>query len=1123
MHYQAMHPDRELTTEQLKDRTLHPGKYHLQEDQKKELEMDKAKEEKRMRMKIEKAKTKIRSQKMSKEEIKLLKSVGIDPKDAQNVAIAEVSKKMNKEMTEKSGDLKDDELYKQFEAQRLQYMHKIATSGTADWDDQLKAYQEMINEKMKNPEAYDVIATKGKSTTMDATWIEPTPGTNEYKKWVQDGRPRPNDVNLIDAKGGVAKADPKSTKINPKTGMTYGEEKLFKEMQQEAKSFKPTVAQYEKQKYVPKWTKFHDYSNFTDKMRRGNLNTDENGMLLEEFSSGFTAPIDGEESELAGPRPFPVYKGVKKNVKTIKTVPEFYQKIQVCLQEAPVNGKCFKFSQRTGEGTIDQWDVSKITDMRNAFVNREQFNGDLSNWNTTAVTSMQGMFKGAKRFNSPLTYWITTNVKDMDRMFDGAWEFDQPLNFLDTRNVKYMNYMFRDTFMFNQDINSWDMRSVLSTEYMFYNATSFNSPLNKWDISNNKVMAHQFENSRVFNQDISMWKVGAVTTMERIFCDAPNFNQDIRGWFDIISKKANTKDIINNGTKAFVKHYSCDDTSDLSSCVPIVSHLEESNGFFGIPRYDPRTFQGFDDLEFGVNKDYTMMLVGQSLPGIAVAIFVLFFSFVFWYRRHWFESCFGRNACNWRPFSGTGLFFARAQLILFALIACLGCFLVWSKGMSLQQDIQVIADSISNSTAEMNALSVRTIQAFDDAKMFTYEAESEALALADAIANISKIDEKTEKYMEVGLSAADVALVIAAVMGLGGIVLVLTSLVGKWRWFTYLTGFLTLSLVCSWLFWGILTSTTTLLADFQYASAEYSVSQKFGYTFDSDLENALPCLDGKDVVKLMNTARMSIAAGVFLYNDFIQMYDPRKTLPLIDQEYDGDAEAASKYCAFDRPGDDYYTAFCDAYRRALIPSNTKTYIKTQRGYFNETAGRNHKVKIDEVGTMYSRCQYDSTQVALVEQCGKEEPAQIPANLFDAMVKNSKVILALKDQESDIMALATCKMVSDALEKLEDSVDDALESMSIVWGGWLIAACAFLLLWGSSLIVIIRLQNGKSGLESITDSEEDALFSVEVPKFNSYGTESKSTQSVTESVIRGQHVSSESTTDAKYKYKFQAKR
>ena len=54
-------------------------------------------------------------------------------------------------------------------------------------------------------------------------------------------------------------------------------------------------------------------------------------------------------------------------------------------------------------------------------------------------------------------------------------------------------------------------------------------------------------------------------------------------------------------------------------------------------------------------------------------------------------------------------------------------------------------------------------------------------------------------------------------------------------------------------------------------------------------------------------------------------------------------------------------------------------------------------------------------VGLSRKCGKEEPAQIPANLFDAMVKNSEVIITLKDQESDIMALATCKMVSDALE------------------------------------------------------------------------------------------------------------
>ena len=74
--------------------------------------------------------------------------------------------------------------------------------------------------------------------------------------------------------------------------------------------------------------------------------------------------------------------------------------------------------------------------------------------------------------------------------------------------------------------------------------------------------------------------------------------------------------------------------------------------------------------------------------------------------------------------------------------------------------------------------------------------------------------------------------------------------------------------------------------------------------------------------------------------------------------------------------------------------------------------------------------------------------------------------------------------------------------------------------GSSLIVIVRLQNGNTELDSILDSEKDALFSVAVPKFNSYGTGSKS---MTESIISGQQVVSESAMDAKYKYKFQAKR
>ena len=228
-----------------------------------------------------------------------------------------------------------------------------------------------------------------------------------------------------------------------------------------------------------------------------------------------------------------------------------------------------------------------------------------------------------------------------------------------------------------------------------------------------------------------------------------------------------------------------------------------------------------------------MMLVGQSLPGVAVAVFVLFFSFVFWHRRHWFESCFGRNACNWTPFSELVCSALHKQLILFAGLLVSVAFSFGTKVWRCNR-ISAIADSISNSTAEMNAQSVRIIR-FDDVKMFTYEAKP-ALALADTIANISEIDGKMEEYTEVGLVTADVAFFdFSRGDGLEWHYS-RAYLVGKWRWFTYFdwisSRFSPLPVRgCS-----VPTGTTTFLADFQYASADYSASQKFGYTFDSDLE-----------------------------------------------------------------------------------------------------------------------------------------------------------------------------------------------------------------------------------------------------------------------------------------------
>ena len=53
-------------------------------------------------------------------------------------------------------------------------------------------------------------------------------------------------------------------------------------------------------------------------------------------------------------------------------------------------------------GSMPHWDVSKVTDMSEAFKDKDTFNADLSNWDVSSVTDMNKMFKNAEDFNQVL-------------------------------------------------------------------------------------------------------------------------------------------------------------------------------------------------------------------------------------------------------------------------------------------------------------------------------------------------------------------------------------------------------------------------------------------------------------------------------------------------------------------------------------------------------------------------------------------------------------------------------------------------------------------------------------------------------------------------------------------------
>ena len=169
-------------------------------------------------------------------------------------------------------------------------------------------------------------------------------------------------------------------------------------------------------------------------------------------------------------------------------------------------------------GEINNWDVSKVTDMEGMFDGARSFNQPLNDWNVSNVTNMGGMFKDATSFNQSLNKWNVSNVKFMPIMFEDAESFNQPLNNWNVSNVTDMLQMFCSARSFNQPLNNWNVSNVLYMTYMFRDASSFNQPLNNWNVSIPK-----------YDEFIQSFKV---TDTEGMFMYANSFNQPLHApWY----------------------------------------------------------------------------------------------------------------------------------------------------------------------------------------------------------------------------------------------------------------------------------------------------------------------------------------------------------------------------------------------------------------------------------------------------------------------------------------------------------------------------------------------------------------------------------------------------------------
>ena len=224
-------------------------------------------------------------------------------------------------------------------------------------------------------------------------------------------------------------------------------------------------------------------------------------------------------------------------------------------------------------GKIENWNVSKVEDMSDAFAFA---GGNGTDW-IPRVGGIGGAWGYYMLPKMDLSNWDVSNVKNMSHMFDlnkTGLKFPKKYNIIDLNisswdvsNVEDMSYMFNSC-TFKSDISSWvvsnvtNMSHMFSTSYFFHHLGGwkhhipYNHKKNKrisnlmlekyklnlstWNVSNVTNMSHMFKYHTFHMHDtpppkpftfkgISKWNVSNVKDMSHMF-EYRGFNEDISNW-----------------------------------------------------------------------------------------------------------------------------------------------------------------------------------------------------------------------------------------------------------------------------------------------------------------------------------------------------------------------------------------------------------------------------------------------------------------------------------------------------------------------------------------------------------------------------------------------------------------
>ena len=150
----------------------------------------------------------------------------------------------------------------------------------------------------------------------------------------------------------------------------------------------------------------------------------------------------------------------------------------ITFGDIPLSRSNRQFHSYIGEFPDDETDIPILlpnTDISGCF-DSSSFNGNISSWDLSSVVnnSVLSMFARSSYNNPSINDLNVSSITNFNNMFVNNFVFNQPLDGWDKSNAGDIQFMFNGASRFNQDISNWNTINVINMESTFSASESFN-------------------------------------------------------------------------------------------------------------------------------------------------------------------------------------------------------------------------------------------------------------------------------------------------------------------------------------------------------------------------------------------------------------------------------------------------------------------------------------------------------------------------------------------------------------------------------------------------------------------------------------------------------------------------